>query len=110
MTTSVAVEPMKAAQVTSVGAGLKIVELKISDPGPGQVRIKVHACGVCHSDAIIVEGRRRGIPSAHVPGCEPCSRTYDWDAADEGVRLGSPVPPENQLPSSASCFLGAPSR
>ena len=56
MTTAVAVATMKAAQVSAAGAGLRIVELEVPDPGPGQVRIK--ACGVCHSDVIIVEGRR----------------------------------------------------
>jgi hypothetical protein len=49
MTTSVAVTTMKAAQVTKAGAGLRIVELEVPDPGPGQVRIKVHACGVCYA-------------------------------------------------------------
>jgi Zn-dependent alcohol dehydrogenase len=46
MTTAVAVATMKSAQVTAAGADLKIVELEIPDPGPGQVRIKVQACGV----------------------------------------------------------------
>lgn len=69
-TTSVAVATMKAAQVTAAGAGLRIVELEIPTPGQGQVRIKVHACGVCRSDAIIVEGRRPGIPYPRVPGHE----------------------------------------
>ena len=70
MASAVAVATMKAAQVTAAGAGLKIVELAIPDPGPGQVRIKVQACGVCNSDAIIVEGRRPGIPYPRVPGHE----------------------------------------
>ncbi len=70
MKTSVAVTTMKAAQVTNAGAGLKIVELEVPDPGPGKVRIKVHACGVCYSDSIIVEGRRPGIPYPRVPGHE----------------------------------------
>ena len=70
MTTAAAVATMKAAQVTEAGAGLRIVELEIPDPGPGQVRIKVQACGVCHSDAIIVEGGRPGIPYPRVPGHE----------------------------------------
>ena len=65
-----AVATMKAAQVTAAGADLRIVELDIPDPGPGQVRIKVKACGVCYSDAIIVEGRRPGIPYPRVPGHE----------------------------------------
>jgi hypothetical protein len=62
MATGVAVATMKAAQVTAAGAGLKIVELEIPDPGPEQVRIKVQACGVCHSDAIIVEGAGQESP------------------------------------------------
>jgi D-arabinose 1-dehydrogenase-like Zn-dependent alcohol dehydrogenase len=70
MTTAVAVATMKAAQVSGPGAGLKIVELQVPQPGPGEVRIKVQACGVCHSDAIIIEGRRPGIPYPRVPGHE----------------------------------------
>ena len=70
MTTAVAATTMKAAQVTAAGAVLKIVELQIPDPGPGQVRIKVHACGVCYSDSIVVEGRRPGILYPRVPGHE----------------------------------------
>src|ERR1700744_3129707 len=70
MTTSVAVATMKAAQVTAPGASIRIVELQIPEPGPGQVRIKIKACGVCRSDAIIVEGRRPGILYPRVPGHE----------------------------------------
>ena len=69
-TTSVAVTTMKAARVSAAGAGLSIVELHVPDPGPGQVRIQVHACGVCHSDAIILEGLRPGIRYPIVPGHE----------------------------------------
>ncbi len=61
---------MLAAQVTAAGAGLTIIQLEIPEPGAREVRIKVQACGVCHSDAIIVEGRRPGIPYPRVPGHE----------------------------------------
>ena len=70
MTIAAAVATMKAAQVTAAGAGLRIVELEIPNPGPGQVCIKVKACGVCHSDAIIAEGLRPGIAYPRVPGHE----------------------------------------
>jgi D-arabinose 1-dehydrogenase-like Zn-dependent alcohol dehydrogenase len=70
MKTTVAVTTMKAARVSAAGADLTIVELEIPDPGPGQVRIKVQVCGVCHSDAIIIEGRRPGIVYPRVPGHE----------------------------------------
>jgi D-arabinose 1-dehydrogenase-like Zn-dependent alcohol dehydrogenase len=47
---------MKAVQVPKPGADFEIVEREIPEPGPGQVRIRVQACGVCHSDVITKEG------------------------------------------------------
>lgn len=48
-TTTIAAGTMKAAQVSRPGASLEIVEREIREPGPGQVRIKVQACGVCRA-------------------------------------------------------------
>ena len=70
MSTAIAVATMKAAQVSGPGAGFEIVEREIPEPGPGEVRIKVQACGVCHSDALVVEGSWPGIPYPRVPGHE----------------------------------------
>jgi D-arabinose 1-dehydrogenase-like Zn-dependent alcohol dehydrogenase len=70
MSSSVAVATMKAVQVSGAGAGLEVVEREIPEPGPGQVRIKVQACGVCHSDALVVDGTWPGIPYPRVPGHE----------------------------------------
>jgi len=70
MATAVAVTTMKAAQAVRAGAGLEIIEREIPDPGHGEVRIKVQACGVCHSDALVVEGSWPGIPYPRVPGHE----------------------------------------
>ena len=70
MATAVSVTTMKAAQVTGAKAGLEIVEREIPEPGPGEVRIKVQACGVCRSDALVVEGSWPGIPYPRVPGHE----------------------------------------
>ena len=70
MATAVEVATMKAAQVTGAGAGFEIVEREIPEPGPRQVRIKVQACGVCHSDALVVEGSWPGIRYPRVPGHE----------------------------------------
>ncbi len=70
MSTTVAVATMKAVQVSRVGAGLEIVEREVPEPGPGEVRIRVQACGVCHSDALVVEGSWPGIPYPRVPGHE----------------------------------------
>jgi D-arabinose 1-dehydrogenase-like Zn-dependent alcohol dehydrogenase len=69
-TTRVAVAPMKAAQVPSAGADFQIVEREIPRPGAGHVRIKVQACGVCHSDVFTKEGQWPGIQFPRVPGHE----------------------------------------
>src|SRR5258708_7855208 len=61
---------MKAVQVPKPGADFEIVEREIPEPGPGQVRIRVQACGVCHSDVITKEGLFPGISYPRVPGHE----------------------------------------
>jgi D-arabinose 1-dehydrogenase-like Zn-dependent alcohol dehydrogenase len=70
MATAVAATTMKAAQVAKGGAGFEIVEREIPEPGTGQVRIQVLACGVCHSDAFTAEGYWPGIQYPRVPGHE----------------------------------------
>jgi D-arabinose 1-dehydrogenase-like Zn-dependent alcohol dehydrogenase len=69
-TTRIAVAPMKVAQVSKAGADFQIVEREIPNPGAGQVRIKVQACGVCHSDVLTKEGLWPGIQFPRVPGHE----------------------------------------
>jgi D-arabinose 1-dehydrogenase-like Zn-dependent alcohol dehydrogenase len=69
-TTKVAVGPMKAAQVPKPGADFEIVEREIPKPGVGEVRIKVQACGICHSDVLTKEGQWPGIQYPRVPGHE----------------------------------------
>jgi D-arabinose 1-dehydrogenase-like Zn-dependent alcohol dehydrogenase len=61
---------MKAAQISKPGGDFEIVEREIPEPGAGQVRIKVQACGVCHSDSITKEGLLPGIAYPRVPGHE----------------------------------------
>lgn len=69
-TTKVAAAPMKVAQIPSPGADFQIVEREIPTPGAGQVRIKVQACGVCHSDVLTKDGSWPGIQYPRVPGHE----------------------------------------
>src|ERR1700694_4774560 len=69
-TTRVAIAPMKAAQISKPGGDFEIVEREIPKPGAGQVRIKVQACGVCHSDVLTKEGSWPGIQYPRVPGHE----------------------------------------
>jgi D-arabinose 1-dehydrogenase-like Zn-dependent alcohol dehydrogenase len=61
---------MRVAQVSQPNGPFEIVERPIPEPGPGTVRIKVQACGVCHSDSITKEGLFPGIQYPRVPGHE----------------------------------------
>src|SRR5271154_154445 len=69
-TTKVAVKPMMVVQVPKPGADFQIVEREIPDPAASQVRIKVQACGVCHSDVVTKDGLFPGIQYPRVPGHE----------------------------------------
>jgi len=73
---------MRAVEVASPQGPLKMVEREIPQPGPRQVRIKVQACGVCHSDSLTKEGLWPGITYPRVPGHEIAGVI---DALGEGV-------------------------
>ena len=68
--TAVAVATMKVAQVPGPGGDFQVVEREIPKPGAGHVRIKVQACGVCHSDVLTKEGLWPGIEYPRIPGNE----------------------------------------
>jgi alcohol dehydrogenase/propanol-preferring alcohol dehydrogenase len=61
---------MKAAQIGKPGGDFELVERDIPEPGAGQLRVKVDACGICHSDALVKEGLWPGIQYPRVPGHE----------------------------------------
>ena len=61
---------MRAVQVSRAGGPLELVEREIPAPGAGEIRIKVQACGICHSDSLVKEGHWPGIPYPRVPGHE----------------------------------------
>ncbi len=60
----------RAMQVPAAGGAFELVQKQFSDPGPGHVRIRVQACGVCHSDSLTKEGMWPGIQFPRVPGHE----------------------------------------
>jgi D-arabinose 1-dehydrogenase-like Zn-dependent alcohol dehydrogenase len=68
--TTIAVATMKVAQVSRPGVDFQIVEREIPFPAAGHVRIKVQACGVCHSDVLTKDGLWPGIQYPRVPGHE----------------------------------------
>jgi D-arabinose 1-dehydrogenase-like Zn-dependent alcohol dehydrogenase len=61
---------MKTVQISKPGGNFELVERPIPQPARGQVRIKVEACGICHSDALVKEGLWAGIQYPRVPGHE----------------------------------------
>ncbi len=65
---------MKAVQVGKPGGSFELVERNIPEPGRNQVRIKVEACGICHSDALVKEGHWPGVQYPRVPGHEIAGR------------------------------------
>src|SRR5438046_2925485 len=67
-------EKMKAAQINKPGGNWELVERDIPEPGPGQVRVKVEACGICHSDVLVKDGLWPGLQYPRVPGHEIAGR------------------------------------
>jgi D-arabinose 1-dehydrogenase-like Zn-dependent alcohol dehydrogenase len=82
---------MKAVQVPKPGADFEIVERELPQPGPRQVRIRVLACGVCHSDVITKEGGMPGIHYPRVPGHEVAGVIDEVGAGVEGWQKGERV-------------------
>jgi D-arabinose 1-dehydrogenase-like Zn-dependent alcohol dehydrogenase len=65
---------MKVAQISKPGGNFELVEREIPQPGSGQVRIKVEACGICHSDVLVKDGLWPGLQYPRVPGHEVAGR------------------------------------
>jgi D-arabinose 1-dehydrogenase-like Zn-dependent alcohol dehydrogenase len=78
---------MKVVQISKPGGNFEVVERPIPQPARGQVRIKVEACGICHSDALVKEGLWPGIQYPRVPGHEIAGRI---DAVGPDVTLWKP--------------------
>jgi D-arabinose 1-dehydrogenase-like Zn-dependent alcohol dehydrogenase len=83
---------MKAAQISKPNGDFELVEREIPEPGTGQVRVKVEACGICHSDVFVKEGGWPGLQYPRVPGHEVAGRieavginVMEWK---QGQRVG----------------------
>lgn len=75
---------MKAVQVSKANGPFEVVERNIPEPGPGQIRIKVEACGICHSDMFVKSGGYPGLAFPRVPGHEIAGRV---DAVGPNVNV-----------------------
>jgi D-arabinose 1-dehydrogenase-like Zn-dependent alcohol dehydrogenase len=78
---------MRAVQVSRPNGPFEIVQRDVPQPGPGSVRIKVQACGVCHSDSLVKEGNLPGVTYPRVPGHEVAGVI---DAVGSGVSMWKP--------------------
>ena len=98
---------MKAVQVSRPGGNFEVVERPIPEPGRGQVRIKVEACGICHSDALVKEGHWPGLQYPRVPGHEIAGRI---DAVGPDVTLWKPGDRVGVGWHGGHCFVCDPCR
>jgi len=80
----------KAVEVSAPG-NLRVVERTIPEPGPGQVRIRVEACGVCHTDAATVLGIYPGLTLPRVPGHEVVGRVEALGVGVSKWKIGQRV-------------------
>ena len=82
---------MTAVQVSKANAPFEIVERDVPAPGPGWVRIKVEACGVCHSDAFVKSAGFPGITLPRIPGHEIAGRIDALGANVTAWKVGDRV-------------------
>jgi len=82
---------MRVAQIPGPKRDFEIVERPIPEPAAGTVRIKVEACGICHSDTLVKEGQWPGIQYPRVPGHEVAGRIDAIGASVTGWLAGQRV-------------------
>jgi alcohol dehydrogenase, propanol-preferring len=80
----------KAVEVSAPGV-LRVVERQISEPGAGQVRIRVEACGICHTDAATINGAYPGLTLPRVPGHEVVGRVEALGSGVSKWKIGQRV-------------------
>ncbi|UFP96498.1 alcohol dehydrogenase [Gloeobacter morelensis] len=82
---------MRAMAVPAAGAKFQLIERDLPEPGPREVRLRVSACGVCHSDSMTVEGKMPGISYPRIPGHEVLGTIEALGAEVLGWQVGMRV-------------------
>jgi D-arabinose 1-dehydrogenase-like Zn-dependent alcohol dehydrogenase len=99
---------MRVVQVREPNAPLELVERPMPEPGPREVRLKVEACGICHSDVFAVTGTFPGVRYPTAPGDQVAGRidklgseVTTWQMSQ---RVGGPRISLAPWRAGASCF------
>jgi D-arabinose 1-dehydrogenase-like Zn-dependent alcohol dehydrogenase len=82
---------MRAMQVSEAGGAFELVTREVPSPGPGEALVRVHACGVCHSDMYAREGAFPGVTFPVVPGHEIAGEIAALGAGVQGWETGERV-------------------
>ena len=82
---------MRAIEIPKKGGPLTLVVRPLPDPQRGDVRVRVEACGICHSDSLAVEGHFPGVTYPLIPGHEIAGRINALGEGVEGWREGRRV-------------------
>jgi D-arabinose 1-dehydrogenase-like Zn-dependent alcohol dehydrogenase len=82
---------MRVVQVKEQGAAFELVEREVPKPGRGEALVRVHACGICHSDMFGKEGGFPGISWPHVPGHEIAGEVAELGEGVMGWKVGQRV-------------------
>src|SRR5438445_4438719 len=82
---------MRALELPAVGEPLRLVERPVPEPGPGEVRVRVEACGVCGSDLFLQDGGFGADKLPRVPGHEAAGVVDAIGAGVTSVREGDQV-------------------
>ncbi len=98
---------MKAAVLNQVGAPMTIEDLRLADPGPGEVQIRLAGCGVCHTDLHVIKGEV-AFPMPAVLGHEVSGIIEEVGPGVDGLERGDPVVCSFIMPCGrcAYCFQG----
>ncbi|MFL6129923.1 MAG: Zn-dependent alcohol dehydrogenase [Mycobacteriales bacterium] len=99
-----AAEPVRAAVLREVGAPPRVEEVELDAPGPGQVRVRIAAAGVCHSDLSLARGTLRIPALPAVLGHEGAGHVVEVGPAVTGLAAGDPVL-LNWSPSCGRCWF-----
>jgi D-arabinose 1-dehydrogenase-like Zn-dependent alcohol dehydrogenase len=81
----------RAVQVTGPGGPFQLIEREVPSPSEGEVRVRVQACGICHSDVLVKDGIIPGLPYPRVPGHEVAGVVDALGAGVDNWQVGQRV-------------------